>query len=196
MEKHKVGLINSLNQSLEKNGIDKKFYKKIIESAELVKPSSKSIVVAEWCYNAMNVMDKLLDEKTRQKVREDCACRLGGKQEKLCKEANKNNLTSEERIKAINETHQVFGYEIKITEKGKYEVKFHDDMETEFKCVCSHFRLNGLNKEWSKTWCYCCGGHVKHHLETLLGKKLDITVISSALSSIGKKNCHFELKEI
>jgi hypothetical protein len=181
---------------LEKNGIDKEIHKKIMESAELVKPSSKPIVVAEWCFNAMNVMDELLDEKTRQKVREDCACRLGGRQEKLCKEANKNYLTSEERIMAINEAHQVFGHEVKIIGEGIYEVLFQDESVPEKRCACSHSRLNGLNKEWSKTYCYCCGGHVKHHLETVVGKKLNVEVIASALSSIGKKSCHFRLKEI
>jgi hypothetical protein len=196
MEKYKIGLINSLNQSLEKNEIEKKIHEKIMESAELVKPSSKPIIIAEWCFNAMSKMDELLEDDIKQKIREDCACCLGGKQKKLCTEVNKNYISSDERINAINESHSVFGHEIKVSGKGKYEVKFHEETLPEYKCVCSHFKLNGLNKKWSKTWCYCCAGHVKHHLETLLGKQLKVKVISSALSSIGKKNCHFELKEI
>jgi hypothetical protein len=196
MEKHKIGPINALNNSLEKNKIDKKIHKSIMENAEKIKPSSKPIEIAEWCFKAMDTMDKLLDDLTKQQVREDCACRLGGKQGKLCKEIHKKYLTAEERIEAINETHSVFGHEIKITGKGKYEVKFHGESKPEKRCVCSNFRLNGLNKKWSKTWCYCCGGHVKHHLETLLGKKIKVKVISSALTSMGKKDCHFELREI
>jgi predicted hydrocarbon binding protein len=48
----------------------------------------------------------------------------------------------------------------------------------------------------SSTYCLCCGGHIKHFLEILLGKKVEVKFISSALSSYGKKNCQFELKEI
>jgi hypothetical protein len=38
---------------------------------------------------------------------------------------------------------------------------------------------------------YDCGGHVKHHLQTALGRQLQLTVLSSALSSEGQKPCKF-----
>jgi hypothetical protein len=195
MSEYNVGNIKSLDQSLVKNGIDTNTRKKIMESGELIKGTSKPEELAEWCFNAMTKIDELLDENTKKKVREDCACCLGGKRDKLCKSVNKKFTTPEEKIIAINDTHFVFGHEIKITGKGKYEVKFFDDATPEKKCSCSGGRLFTLNKKWSKTWCYCCGGHVKHHLETVLGKELKVKIISSALSSLGKKNCHFELIE-
>jgi len=195
MAKYNIGNIEKLDQSLAKNGIDVNIRKKIMKSGELIKGTSKPEALAEWCFNAMAKMDELLDENTKQKIREDCACCLGGKREKLCKSINKNITIPEERINAINETHYVFGHEIKITGKGKYEVKFFDETIPEKKCSCSGGRLNVLNKKWSKTWCYCCAGHVKHHLETVLGKKVKVKLISSSLTSIGKKGCHFELKE-
>jgi len=196
MGKYNVGNIDRLDQSLVKNGIDADVRKKIMKSGELIKGTSKPEVLADWCFNAMTKIDELLDEKTKQAVREDCACCLGGKREKLCKQMAKQFATAEERIKAINDTHFVFGHEIKITGKGKYEVKFFDDAASEKICSCSGRRLNVLNKKWSKTWCYCCGGYVKRHLETVLGKQVNVKVISTVLSSMGRKNCHFELKEI
>ena len=48
----------------------------------------------------------------------------------------------------------------------------------------------------SKTYCYCCGGHIKHHLETILGKKLNVEIINSALMSMGEKSCKFILSEL
>jgi hypothetical protein len=53
-----------------------------------------------------------------------------------------------------------------------------------------------MDKAMSKTYCYCCGNHVKHHLETVLGKKLDVEIITSALMSMGKKSCRFILTEL
>ncbi len=40
-------------------------------------------------------------------------------------------------------------------------------------------------------WGQSEGGHVKHHLQIALGRKLVGTVRSSALSSAGKKPCAF-----
>ena len=63
----------------------------------------------------MNVMDELLDEKTKKEVREDCACLvLNGKRYESCKAINKKYGTPEERIQAVNSDHSVFGHE-----KGK-----------------------------------------------------------------------------
>ena len=189
--------IAMLDKFLVKNDVDEKIRQKIVKHGENIKIANKPEIIAEACFNAMTVMDELLDEKTKMKVREDCACCLGGEQHKKCKEVNKNYESIEERIKAINETNSGFGYGYKIIEKGKYEITFYDESSPYYrKCVCLGMRLNSINKKWSKTWCYCCGGHVKHHLQTILGKKVNVKILSSALTSIGKKGCHFELKEV
>jgi hypothetical protein len=165
-----------------------------MESTELVKQTSNHIKMAEWYFNAMNVMDELLDNNTRQKVREDCACRFRAKRDKLCKKINENYDTIEEKLKVANETGKTFGHGIKITGKGKYEVISFDESDREGKCVCAKpFRM--LDKKWSNTWCYCCGGWAKYHLEILLDKKIKVNIISSALTS-DKGKCHFELIEI
>lgn len=68
-------------------------------------------------------------------------------------------------------------------------------------CACClggkrHAACKEVNKILSITHCYCCGGHVKKHLETVLGKEVSVKVVSSIMSSQGNKNCIFELKEI
>jgi len=195
MKKYEIGLINFLDESLEKNRIDKEVHKKIMESAGLVKKSTKPLTRAELIFNSMKVMDELLDDNIKQKVREDCACCFSVKREKLCEKINKDYNTPEERIKAINEVDKGIIWEIEITGKGKYKVKRFDQLEPEYPCFCLHL-LKGINQKWSNTWCYCCGGWVKYHLEILLGKKMEVKFISSALTSMGKKRCLFELKEI
>jgi hypothetical protein len=192
VREYEDGKMEDLNQSLKKHGIGSNIRKKIMKHGEQIKKTSKKEEKAEWFCNAMNVMDELLDEETRKKVREDCACCLEGKRHKLCKEINKKYETSEEKIKAINETHFVFGHEIKIAGTGKHEVTFFDEAIPEKRCSCLKLIMN---KKMSKTYCYCCCGHVKHHLETVLGKKLNIEMIVSALTSMGKKSCRFILTE-
>ena len=151
MRKYEYGKINELNKNMVKNGIDDGIIQKIMESADSIKSKSQSEEKAEWCFNAMNKMDELLDKNIKKKIREDCACCLGGKRHKVCKEINGKYSTSEEEIKAINETYPVFGHEIKITGKGKYEVLFFSNTNIEYKCVCLAGNLYKLNKKWSKT---------------------------------------------
>ena len=43
------------------------------------------------------------------------------------------------------------------------------------------------------SYCYCCAGHIKRHVQTALGRKLGVRAISTALSTAGKKGCVFEL---
>jgi hypothetical protein len=190
---YEYGKIEDLNQSLLKHKIDDNIRKKIMKSGELVKKTSKNEIRAEWFFNAMNVMNELLDEDTKKKVREDCACCLEGKRQKLCKDVNKKYKTPNERTQAINDTHYVFGHEIKTIGKNKYEVTFFDEKIPEKRCSCLKIIMD---KQMPKTYCYCCGGHVKHHLETVLGKNLNVECIDSALSSMGKKSCRFVLIEV
>jgi hypothetical protein len=165
-----------------------------MESGELVNSNSSMEKKVEWCFNAMNKMDELLDNNIRQKIREGCACNLGGKRENYCREKKKKYGIIEDRIKVVNDTHYIFDQEIKIIGNGKYKVTFWEEPILEPKCSC--FPKIKFDKKWSETWCYCCGGHVKHHLEVILGKKVVAKIISSALTSQGKKNCIFELNEI
>jgi hypothetical protein len=164
-----------------------------MQSGEQIKKTSKKEEKAEWFFHAMKTMDKLLDDDTKKQVRGDCACCLGGKRENLCKMVRKEYQTPEERIHVINETHYVFGHEIKIIGAGKYEVIFFDEKSPAKKCSCLKVIMD---KEMSKTYCYCCGNHIKHHLETVLGKKLNVELVTSALSSKGKNSCRFVLEEI
>jgi hypothetical protein len=189
---YEYGKIERLSQSLQNNGIDKKTYSEIMKNGELIKKTSKNSEKSMWFFTAMTTMDTLLDSKIKNKIREECACCLGGKRQALCKKINKAYSSDEDRIKAINATHFVFGNEIKMMGIGKYEVSFFNENDPIKKCVC----LKDLDKKMSITYCYCCGGHVKHHLESVLGKSLKVKTISSALSSEGKKNCRFELSEI
>jgi hypothetical protein len=195
VQEYENGKMEDLNQSLKKHGINNNIRKKIMKSGELIKKTSKKEVIAEWFYNAMNIMDELLDEKTKKKVREDCACLvMNGKRYEMCKAIKKKYATPEERIEAINYGHLVFGHEIKIIGPGKYEVVFKDESIPEKHC-CDCLQVV-MDKKMTNTYCYCCGSHVEHQLETLLGKKVDVEILTSSLTSMGEKSCRFVLTEI
>jgi hypothetical protein len=76
---------------------------------------------------------------------------------------------------------------VTLQEDGQILVQFAPEGLPHYGCVC----LRKAKEPISITYCYCCGGHIKHHLQIALGCKLECQVRSSALSSGGKKPCSF-----
>jgi hypothetical protein len=188
MDKYEYGRIGVLARSLENAGIAQEIIDQVMAGGEAIKKTTTPEKKADWMRDAMQRMNLLLDKDTRHAVREACACCLGGKREKLSKEIAKNYTSLAERIKAANETRFVFGHSVTLQEDGRILVRFAaDDAPGPHRCVC----LPQAKEPLPITYCYCCGGHIKHHLQNATGCSLDLTVRSSALSSGGKKTCSF-----
>lgn len=187
MRRYEYGRIHTLARNLEKAEIAQELIDQIMEGGEAIRRSTNSEKKAEWMKEAMLRMDNLLDRETRYAVREACACCLGGKRLKIAKGILRENEKLEDRIKAANEARYVFGHSVTMMEDGRILVCFWPEGLTEYRCVC----LPKAKEALSITYCYCCGGHVKHHLQIALGRKLACKVRSSAVSSRGKKPCTF-----
>ena len=186
-EYHRIG---KLAEQLEIAGIDEKITNQIMEGGEDILRKTSPEKKADWLRGAMLRMNKLLDSQTRKAVREGCACCLGGQRLKISKRIVEENESLEERVKAANEASLVFGDSVKMLENGEIQVRFFPEGLEQYRCVC----LPQAKEPLPITYCYCCGGHVKHHLQTALGRDLDCTVRSSALSSGGKKPCTFSFR--
>jgi len=190
--KYHYGKIEKLAESLKAHEIEASLVELIMKDGEKVKQVDKNERKAEWFYTAIQVMDKYLEPEVRYKVRQECACCLGGKRHEVCVQIYKKYQNTRDRIRAANESKLVFGNGVKEISKGKYEVSFFPEGIETKTCPC----IKGLTKPMPITYCYCCGGHVQYHLGTVLGKELSVTVIETALSTVGKKGCRFELKEV
>jgi hypothetical protein len=189
MKNYEYLRIGKLAEQLENAKIDGEIFSQILESGEDIKKSTKPEKKADWFRESMLKMDKLLDMPTRKAVREGCACCMGGKRLKISQSIAKENATLEARIKAANEAHFVFGHGVTMEENGEILVRFFPDGFDQYRCVCLR-----ATKPVPITYCYCCGGHVKHHLQIALGRELDCTARSSVLSSGGKLGCVFSFK--
>lgn len=64
-------------------------------------------------------------------------------------------------IAAANNTPFVFGHSVSLEADGRVLVSFAPDNLEQYRCVC----LPKASEPISITYCYCCGGHVKHHLQ-------------------------------
>ena len=190
METYEYGRIRVLAQNLARAGIETSVTARILEGGELVKKGAKPDKKADWMRGAMERMDALLDAKTRREVRERCACCLGGKRLEASKRIAAEHPDLEDRVKAANDARFVFGHSVTRQDDGTVLVRFSPEGLEHYRCVC----LPQAKEPLPITYCYCCGGHVKHHLQIALGRDLECTVRSSALSSGGKRPCAFSFR--
>ncbi len=187
MKAYEYGRIRVLAQNLEKAGIEPSVAARILQDGELIKKGIKPETKADWMRAAMQRMDAVLDLNTRHTIREACACCLGGRRFELSKRISREHPDLEGRIAAANEAKFVFGHSVTREADGNILVRFAPEGQDHYRCVC----LPKAKEPLPITYCYCCGGHVKHHLQTALGQELECTVRSSALSSGGKSPCSF-----
>jgi hypothetical protein len=188
MKNYEYQRIGRLAEQLEVAQVDKGIIDRIMEGGENVLRKTNAEKKAEWMRGAMLKMNTLLDMKTRKAVREGCACCLGGQRLKIGQTIAKENKTLEDRVKAADKAHYVGS--VKMQENGEILVQYDTQKAPPYHCYC----LPQAKEPLPITYCFCCGGHVKHHLQIALGKQLNCTTRSSVLSSEGKFTCAFSLK--
>ena len=187
MSEYPYGRIKKLYEALQEHGISDSVTQKVMEGGEDVPKTAKPAVKTGWFREAMERMDRLMPLEQRQAVRESCACCLGGERLKQSKRIAKQFNTLEERIAEANQTHLVFGHSVTRETDGTVTVRFAPDEATNTRCVC----IGAVETPISETYCFCCGGHIKHHLQIALGVKLTCKVMHTSLTTAGRKSCCF-----
>ena len=193
MKNYEYRHIRKLAEQLEIAGIGREIIDRIMEGGEDILRKTSPEKKADWLRIAMIRMDNLLDLPTRKAVREGCACRLGRQSVKYSQAVARDNATLEARIAATNKTFMAFGGGVWMQDNGEIIVRFAPKGPEGYRCSC----LPKAEKPLSVTYCYCCGGQVKHHFQISLGLKLEATPRGTALSTGGKKPCtfSFQIKE-
>ena len=189
MKRYEFRNIKVLEENLTKAHVAPEITAQIMDGGETITGQSSQEARAAWMREAMQRMDQLLEPEVRHAVREKCACCLGNKRHQVSKSIARDHATLEERIAAANEARFVFGHSVTRQDDGSLVVSFMPEGQEHYGCAC----LRKVEEPLSITYCYCCGGHVKHHLQTALGRKLTVAVLSSALSSGGTRPCTFRL---
>ncbi len=188
--KYEYGKIDNLHKALETEGIDEKCIAAIMEGGEKIRQRDKAQVKADWLKGAMMRLAEHVPASKIQPIRESCACCTGGKRDKESKAILKNNPDLKSRVEAANKNHFVFGHSVKQLANSSFEVCFFTEQQA-YRCPC----LRNVKGAFPISYCMCCGGHVKHHLQNALGLKLKVKVKQSVLSSGGSKPCTFILSE-
>ena len=100
--------------------------------------------------------------------------------------------TIEEKIKLRSEAKIPYYWPCQLNNDGTLTVPEGSSEEGNYKCGCHGIRKLTEPVKISITYCGCCAGHHRHHLQNALGVKLRLKkIVSSAIGSNGKKGCEF-----
>jgi len=187
-----VARVEGIKKSLVKNGFDDKIIKEIIGNGNLV--------------NVIERMEKTLNSDILQEILDSHACG-GGKEyiaqlKKIGKEISDKTLS--EKIAHVNNISS--GSEnVILNPDNTLSVKWSFVDNGRYKCLFSAavkkgIRVSELALENNDTgdsvmplsYCYCCAGSSRRHLQLQLGVELKTKkVISTPINSKGEKPCEF-----
>lgn len=109
-----------------------------------------------------------------------------GKRLEAARAVAKTGASLDERIEASDRSG--VGGKIRRLDDRRISSTFFEG-SAPYRCPC----LPEAAEPLPATYCQCCGGRIKHHMQIALGRKLSVEVKSSILSSGGKKPCEFHL---
>lgn len=189
--------VYGIKKRLVRNNFDEKTIKEIIGNGNLI--------------NIIKQMGKLLNPDMIYDILDSCACG-GGKDflkrcEKIGKEIADKPLS--EKIDHVNNISSD-SEKIILNADNTLSVIWSFDNNGKYKCVCSAavetgVRVSELALENNNagdyvmplSYCYCCAGSGRRHLQLQLGVELKTReIVSSPINSRGEKMCEFILEII
>ena len=100
--------------------------------------------------------------------------------------------TLAQKVELLNKADIVHKAPCSLNGDGTLSVYWGDEGLEKRDCPCGIIKKLPESFEISKTFCGCCGGHIRSNYQKSLGVKLRLKeVVSSSSSSGGKKRCEF-----
>lgn len=100
--------------------------------------------------------------------------------------------TLQEKVTLLNEVQMPHKAPCHLNEDGTLSVYWGVEDLKKKSCPCGFIKKLPDNYEVPRTFCGCCGGHIRNNYQKSLGVKLRLLeIVSSSSSSGGKKRCEF-----
>jgi len=183
--------VANIKKAMRKKGISAE----LITQLEFPTPRGNQVMEV---LSLIQQMDNLLTREQCLAVMEEQGC---GKTEKISApfmEFGQKHVgrTIEEKVELLAESDMPHTIPCHINSDGMLSIHWSFGQEGNYKCVCRKinfaYKEQGEQADISKTYCGCCAGHVRHIHQLALGVKLKLVeIISSPISSGGKKRCEF-----
>ena len=177
--------VYGITKRLEQNNFDDEFVKEIIGNGDLV-----DIIVR---------MENMLDPELTYQILDSCACGISLKEIKGIKEIKGETIEEKiNKIPLLEDFHS--DWNVRLNQDNTLTAGWVIREEENYACVCSAVVNHGMkvsdlshaSRDMPLTYCLCCAGHCRRHLQKLLGIQLKTQeVVSSPINSKGQKPCEF-----
>lgn len=177
--------VSGLKTKLLKYNIDEKLAKEIIGNGNLV--------------DIITRMEELLDSEITYQILDSSAC--GTSQKELNGIKKIEAETIDEKINKIAQLEDFHSnWNISLNQDNTLTAGWVIMEKDDFACVCSavvskNLKVSDLShkdRTMPLSYCLCCAGHCRRHLEKLLNLQLKTKeIVSSPINSKGQKPCEF-----
>ena len=177
--------VNGIKKRLIDMNTNERLIKEIIGNGDLIDITER--------------MEKLLDHETVYEILDSSACATSKKELNSIKKIEAETLQKKiERIPDLGDFHS--DWNVRLNEDNTITAGWIINDNDSYACVCTSVVNKKLkvkdipNEERTMplTYCFCCAGHCRQHLERLLDIQLRTKeIVSSPINSKGKKPCEF-----
>jgi len=139
-------------------------------------------------------MDKLLTKEQCLSIMEEQGCCKTGKNDAANRAFGEKHAgkSIKEKVSLYAEADIPYRVPCRLNDDGTLSVFWGMGKDGAYKCVCTGIKKLPQPAKVSRTYCGCCGGHVRHAYQNALGVKLRLKeIVSSAASSGGEERCEF-----
>ena len=182
--------IYGIKKGLAEYHVDGNLAKEIIGSGNLVEIIER--------------MERLLDPEITHQILDTCACGAGLNRLKKIEGVASDSLQAKiDRIPQLEDFHSA--WDVRINQDGTLTVTWRTEENGRFTCGCpavveTGTTVGGLpqtGRSMPLTYCFCCAGLGRRHLQRLLDVELKTKeIVSSPIHSKGEAPCVFVLEVV
>jgi len=165
----------------------------VMQGSEQITEKTNKKKVARYLKGAVERLDASIDEKTRNRVMQNCGYNCAKKNHKvidMALERRKKCASTDDFLKAEQED-PMKG--TKLVREGNTLYQFYtpQSFTRPMRCYCSLFKGLPSEDTVSPTYCNCSKGFVEKYWEAILQKPVIVNLLQSAIS--GGKECKFAI---
>jgi hypothetical protein len=191
MPKRHLAMINELGRNLEEFA-GENARKKVLKGSENLAAVLDPKEIAMWVKEAMERLDKLVDEKTRIRVMEECGRSCAETSETIeIVLAKRRKYKTLDRFLEAEKRKLLPGMRLEREGKILFQYYMPQSFSPPLRCFCSLFEGLPAGENISPTYCQCSKGFVMKMWESILGKPVKVEVIATALT--GAEECKFKI---
>jgi len=182
------GKVKRLAISMTKHGYRQADALAFIASAEGISDKDKPSIARWFSEN----LPKLEPRPDYQSICEGCACCLGGKRLEEAKRIHAEEPSLAARINRLLSAPDIMGFWGEKISETTFEVRFFGE-QAYYRCPCLKFEKGQQEAPLPEGYCYCCAGHLKHHIQKALGCPVEVTFLTGSLTTMGRESCRFRV---